>query len=49
MGIVFDGDAAGGDLTGTYPDLTIAQWAVTSNKIMPRAVTSEKVAQKAIM
>lgn len=40
--------AAGGDLTGTYPNPSINAGAVTSSKIAPAAVTTVRVADKNI-
>jgi hypothetical protein len=40
--------AAGGDLTGTYPDPTIAADAVTTSKILDANVTTAKVADAAV-
>ena len=42
------GDAAGGDLTGTYPDPLIRDGAVTTEKIALDAVTTNRIANGAI-
>ena len=43
-----DGDAAGGDLTGTYSNPTIAADAITTTKIKDANVTAAKIADGAV-
>jgi len=45
---VFSGSTAGGDLTGNFPDPTIANGAVTTSKIQDEAISSAKISGGAV-
>jgi hypothetical protein len=47
-GIISSGSTAGGDLTGTYPDPTIAAGAVTGSKIANDTITVANIADEAV-